>query len=39
MPLEQADLMSWLSASQKFKIAEMIQDEKVNDSEVYEKVL
>uniref|UniRef100_A0A8R1HJW1 Polyprotein allergen nematode domain-containing protein n=1 Tax=Caenorhabditis japonica TaxID=281687 RepID=A0A8R1HJW1_CAEJA len=38
VPIEQADLMSWLSPGQKFKIAEMIQDTHVNDSQVYEKL-
>ncbi|CAI2353244.1 unnamed protein product [Caenorhabditis sp. 36 PRJEB53466] len=38
VPIEQADLMSWLSPVQKLKIAEMIQDANVNDSQVYEKL-
>lgn len=38
LPIEQADLMSWLSPSQRFRIAEMIQDPQVNDSQVYDKL-
>lgn len=38
LPIEQVDLMSWLSPSQRFRIAEMIQDPDVNDSQVYEKL-
>lgn len=38
LPIEQADLMSWLSPSQRFRIAEMIQDPEVNDKQVYEKL-
>lgn len=38
LPIEQSDLMSWLSPSQRFRIAEMIQDPQVNDSQVYEKL-
>ncbi|ULT90478.1 hypothetical protein L3Y34_008662 [Caenorhabditis briggsae] len=38
LPIEQADLMSWLSPFQRFRIAEMIQDPEVDDSQVYEKL-
>ncbi|EGT39442.1 hypothetical protein CAEBREN_22686 [Caenorhabditis brenneri] len=38
LPIEQVDLMSWLSPSQRFRIGEMIQDPQVKDSEVYEKL-
>ncbi|CCD70074.1 Laminin EGF-like domain-containing protein [Caenorhabditis elegans] len=38
LPIEQADLMSWLRPAQRFRIAEMIQDREVNDSQVYEKL-